>query len=299
MTEQSKNNLSDEYEYLNLLNKVLEDGTCKDDRTGTGTISLFGTKMEFDISETIPILTTKKVFYQSVIKELLWFISGETTTKFLKKNKVTFWDANTSREFLDKKGLTHFEEGELGAGYGFQWRHFGTEYKGPHENYQGCGVDQLQEAINLLKNDPFSRRIIVSAWNPSDLDKVALPPCHCFFQFNCVEIDGEKYLDCLLYQRSGDMFLGVPFNIASYSILTYMIASLVDMKPRKFVHMIGDTHIYTNHIEQVKQQLEREPYPFPTLKINKDVKNIDDFKFSDFELVDYKCHPYISGAMAV
>lgn len=288
----------DETQYLNLLQKILEKGDEKSDRTGTGTLSCFGNMMEFDISKSIPLLTTKKVFVQSIIKELLWFISGTSSTLPLKEQGVNFWNENTSREFLNNIGLKHFSVGELGVGYGFNWRHYGATYDGPGD-YSGQGVDQLQNVIDDLKTNPSSRRLIVNAWNPAELDNVALPPCHMIFQFNSVKIDGQRYLDCMMIQRSGDMFLGIPFNIASYSILTYMIAHLTDMKPRKFVHVIGDAHIYKNHVEQVKLQLDRSTFPFPILTFARDVKNIDDFKLEDFKIENYRCHPYIPGKMAV
>ncbi len=292
-----------EEQYLNLLQKILLEGIEKSDRTGVGTLSLFGEKLEFDISKSIPILTTKKVFWKKVLIELLWFISGDTTIKKLQEQGVHFWDANTSREFLDQRGLKHYEEGTLGPGYGFQWRNFGKSYFAEDDVSKffsdSQGVDQLANVIHLLKTDPFSRRIIITAWNPTQLDQVSLPPCHCFVQFNCVEINNEKHLDCLLVQRSCDCFLGGSFNIASYSFLTYMIAHIVGMKPRKFIHMIGDAHIYKNHIDAVKIQLQREPYEFPTLKFSRHVENIDDFKLDDLIVDNYKCHPYISAPMAI
>lgn len=324
------NVLMGEQQYLDLLQKILDTGMSKDDRTGTGTLSLFGEKMEFDISERIPILTTKRVFWKSVLKELLWFVSGSTDVKVLQDQGVKFWNENTSREFLDKRGLTHLRENDLGEGYGFLWRHFGATYVGCDHNYRKQifmrnmsekfvskgwmslrgtnieikedrwkGVDQLSNVIDLLHMDPFSRRIIISAWNPGGVDRAALPPCHCFVQFYCVELEGVKYLDCCLYQRSGDMFLGVPFNIASYSFLTYMIAHVVGMKPRKFIHMIGDSHIYKNHIDVVKEQLGRNTREFPTLRFTRDIIDIDDFRVDDFVVEGYDPYPYIGGKMAV
>ncbi len=291
--------LMGEQQYLDLLQKILDEGYEKEDRTGTGTLSLFGEKMKFDISEKIPILTTKKVFWKMVVKELLWFVSGSTDVKILQEQGVKFWNDNTCREFLDKRGLGHLREYDLGPGYGYLWRHFGGNYKGCEADYKNVGEDQLANVIHLLKTDPFSRRIIISAWNPEQVDQAALPPCHCFVQFYCVVVDGEKRLDCCLYQRSGDMFLGVPFNIASYSFLTYMIAQVVGMKPRNFVHVIGDTHIYKNHVDAVKEQLQRDVKEFPTLKFKRNVENIDGFAVDDFIVEGYDPHPYIGGKMAV
>ena len=288
-----------EDQYLNLLRKILKEGIEKPDRTGVGTYSLFGEKMEFDISKSIPILTTKKVFWKKVLIELLWFVSGKTDVDTLQKQGVRFWDANSSREFLDKRGLTHLREGDLGPIYGFNWRHFGAVYKNCDTDYTGQGIDQLKTIIDMLKNDPFSRRIILTSWNPSIIDQMALPPCHHTFQLNVVEINGEKYLDCMLIQRSGDLFLGIPFNIASYSFLTYMLAHLTGMKPRKFIHIIGDAHVYKNHIDAVKKQLERESKEFPTLKFSRDIKDIDDFQVDDFIVENYNSHPYISAIMAI
>ena len=288
----------DEYQYLNLLKKILQEGDEKQDRTGTGTLSCFGEKMEFDISESIPILTTKKMLYDKIIIELLWMISGSTDVNVLKKQNVHFWDANSTREFLDSRGLYEIEEGDIGPGYGFQWRHFGERYKGCKEKYKG--IDQLQNMIDLLKQDPFSRRIMLSSWNPSDLDSMALPPCHYCFQLNVVEIDGVKYLDCLLNQRSGDMFLGVPFNIAFYSILTYMLANITGMRPRRLIHVIGDAHIYKNHICQVFEQIKRIPKKFPQLRFkNKTYESIDDFKPEDFIIENYTSHQFIKANMAI
>ena len=289
-----------EFQYLNLLTQTL-NGIEKEDRTGTGTLSTFGVKMEFDISENIPILTTKKVLWEKILIELLWFINGDTNVATLQSQGVQFWDANTSREFLDQRGLTHYKEGDLGPGYGAQWRHWGAKYTGCDANYRDPwqGIDQLSNVIRMLKEDPYSRRIIMTAWNPTQLDEIALPPCHILVQFNVVNIDGQKYLDCLLFQRSGDLFLGVPFNIASYSFLTYMIAHVVgDLKPRKFIHVIGDAHIYKNHIDAVKKQISRTPYDFPTLTFRRKISNIDDFKVDDFIITNYKYHPYISAPMA-
>lgn len=285
----------DEYQYLDLIREILEKGKVKGDRTGTGTKSLFGAQCRYSLRDQFPLLTTKRVFWRGVAQELLWFIKGSTSAKELSDKGVHIWDANCSRQFLDGRGLTHYEEGELGPVYGFQWRHFGAEYKGMHHDYTGEGVDQLQQVIDTIKNNPDDRRIILSAWNPPDLPKMALPPCHAFAQFYVCE--GE--LSCQLYQRSADMGLGVPFNIASYALLTYMIAHITGLKPGDFIHTLGDAHVYMNHLEPLKQQLERIPRPFPKLVIKRKVESIDDFTFEDFEIVDYKPYPKIKMDMAV
>jgi len=285
----------DEYQYLNLIGQILEYGNKKGDRTGVGTKSIFGVQMRFNLRDQFPLLTTKRVFWRGLAEELLWFVSGCTNAKKLSEKKVHIWDANGSRAFLDSRGLQHREEGDLGPVYGFQWRHFGAEYVDMHTDYSGKGVDQLAEVIHTIKTNPNDRRIIMSAWNPPDLPKMALPPCHAFVQFYVC--NGE--LSCQLYQRSGDMGLGVPFNIASYSLLTYMIAHICDLKPGDFVHTLGDAHVYLNHIEPLKEQLKRTPRPFPTLEIVRNVREIDDFKIEDFVLHGYKPHPKIQMDMAL
>lgn len=287
-----------EQQYLNILENILRQGDLKDDRTGVGTLSLTGQKMEFDISQSFPILTTKKILWDKVLIELLWFISGSTDVNILKNQNVHFWNANTTRDFLDNRGLNNLREGDIGAGYGHQWRHFDAEYKGCDEDYTNKGIDQLTTVINTLKNDPFSRRIFLSAWNPKQLNDMALPPCHLSFQCIVTEKNNEKFLDLILYQRSGDMFLGVPFNITSYCALTYMLCHLTGMKPRKFIHFIGDAHIYKNHIEAVKIQLSRTPYEFPKLSFKRTIKDIDDFKIDDFIIENYQHHPFIKAPMA-
>ncbi len=287
-----------EYQYLNLMKTIVDSGEPKADRTGTGTNSIFGTRMEFDISERIPILTTKQIYYDKIIKELLFFISGKTDTKILEDGGVNFWKPNTRRGFLDEQGL-EYEEGDMGPGYGFQWRHWGADYKGADVDYRNQGIDQLANLIKELKENPKSRRHILSSWNVGDLAKMALPPCHMVAQFN---VSGDrKYLDCQLYQRSGDFFLGVPFNIASYAIFTHMIGHVVGLKPRKLILVVGDAHIYNNHGIQVRKQLGRTPRPFPTLKFRKSAKihEIDDFDFDSFVIEGYTSWPYISAKMAV
>jgi thymidylate synthase len=261
--------------YHDLLRHILSNGTQKTDRTGTGTISVFGYQMRFDLSEGFPLVTTKKVHLKSIIHELLWFLKGETNIAYLKDNGISIWN-----EWAD-------ENGELGPVYGKQWRSW--------EGANGVVVDQVKDLIDQIKKNPDSRRLIISAWNVADLPKMALMPCHSLFQFYVA--DGK--LSCQLYQRSADVFLGVPFNIASYALLTMMIAQVCDLEPGDFVHTFGDVHIYNNHIEQVNLQLSRTPYPLPQMKINPDVKNIFDFKFDDFTLENYQSHPAIKAPVAV
>jgi len=287
--------LHDEYQYLKAIREIMEKGVAMDDRTGVGTVSVFGDMMRFDLRKSFPLLTTKRTFWRGVVEELLWFVKGDTNGKHLSEKGVKIWDANGSREFLDKRGLSHREEGDLGPVYGFQWRHFGAKYVDMHTDYTGQGVDQLAECVRKIKEDPTDRRILLSAWNPADLSLMALPPCHMFCQFYVA--NGE--LSCLMYQRSCDMGLGVPFNIASYSLLTCMVAQVCGLKPGDFVHSLGNAHVYKNHIEPLKTQLERTPRPFPTLRVNADVKDIDGFQASDFELVGYNPHGKIAMDMAV
>jgi len=287
--------LHEEYQYLNLVREICEKGYRGDDRTGTGTVSLFGTAMRYDLRKSFPVLTTKRVFWRGVLEELLWFVKGDTNANNLAEKNVKIWDGNGSREFLDKRGLSHREVGDLGPVYGFQWRHFGAKYVDMHTDYTGQGVDQLAECIKKIKEDPTDRRILLSAWNPADLSLMALPPCHMFCQFYVA--NGE--LSCLMYQRSADMGLGVPFNIASYALLTCMMAQVCGLKPGEFIHNMGNCHVYANHIEPLKTQLDRTPRPFPILKMNPDVKDIDGFKASDFELLGYSPHGKIAMDMAV
>lgn len=285
----------EEYLYLQMIDEIMKTGFESIDRTNVGTKSLFGKSMRYDLRKSFPLLTTKRVFWRGVVEELLWFVKGDTNAKNLSDKGVKIWDANGSREFLDKRGLSHREEMDLGPVYGFQWRHFGAKYVDMHTDYTGQGVDQLAECIKTIKNNPSDRRIIMSAWNPADLTLMALPPCHMFCQFYVA--NGE--LSCLMYQRSADMGLGVPFNIASYSLLTCMIAQVCDLKPGEFIHTMGNTHVYLNHQEPLKVQLERTPRPFPVLKMNPEKKDIDSFEFSDFELVGYSPHKKIEMEMAV
>lgn len=288
----------EEYHYLNALSYVMENGDSKPDRTGVGTKSIFSAIMEFDISKRLPVITTKKVPFDKILRELLFFISGKTDTKILEDQKVGIWKENTSTSFLKDRKL-EYEDGDMGPLYGWQWRHWGAEYDGCDKDYSGQGIDQLQNLIDNIRSDPHSRRHILSAWNVSDLDKMVLPPCHLLAQFY---VSGDrKYLDCQLYQRSGDLFLGVVWNITSYCLLTYMIAHITGLKPRKFSHVIGDAHIYNNHFDQVTKQLSRTPRPFPTLRFRKAAKlhEIDDFDFDSFILEGYTSWPIISAPMAV
>jgi len=285
----------EEYEYMDLINDIMDNGKVKTDRTGTGTISRFGAQMRFSLRESFPLLTTKRVFWRGVAEELIWFIKGSTNGNDLSAKKIRIWEPNGTKDFLEKRGLGHRDEGDLGPVYGFQWRHFGAKYVDMHTDYTGQGFDQLADVINTIKTNPDSRRIIMSAWNPPDLALMALPPCHTMCQFFVV--DGE--LSCQLYQRSGDMGLGVPFNIASYALLTVMIAHICDLKPGDFVHTLGDAHVYSNHVDPLKEQMKREPRAFPTLNIKRKVTSIDDFTFDDFELEGYKPHPKIKMDMAV
>ncbi len=262
-------------QYLDLMQHVLENGTKKDDRTGTGTLSVFGHQMRFDLAKGFPLVTTKKCHLRSIIHELLWFLKGDNNIKYLNDNKVTIWD-----EWAD-------EEGDLGPVYGVQWRSWPSP--------DGKTIDQIETLMKNLKENPDSRRHIVSAWNVADLDKMALAPCHTLFQFYVA----DNKLSCQLYQRSADIFLGVPFNIASYALLTMMIAQVCGYELGDFVHTFGDAHLYLNHLDQAKEQLSRTPYPSPQMKINPDVKNLLDFRFEDFELVGYQAHPHIKAPVAI
>ncbi|TNN65838.1 Thymidylate synthase [Liparis tanakae] len=315
----------DERGYLDQIEFIMQHGRGKGDRTGTGVVSVFGAQSRFSLRDQFPLLTTKKVFWRGILEELLWFVKGSTNAKELSEKGVKIWEANGSRDFLDNLGFRDREEGDLGPVYGFQWRHFGAEYSDMHADYTGQGVDQLQQIIDTIKKNPEDRRIIMCAWNPKDLPLMALPPCHALCQFYVC--DGE--LSCQLYQRSADMGLGVPFNIASYALLTYMIAHITGLKPGDFVHTLGDAHIYVNHIEALQVQLsvcqlsvcllsicllpvcfltrssclalqlQREIRPFPKLKILRKVESINDFRAEDFEICDYNPHPAIKMQMAV
>ncbi|UDF02897.1 thymidylate synthase [Asticcacaulis sp. AND118] len=263
-----------EYQYLNLLSDLLDNGVTRMDRTGTGTIGLFGRQIRFDLSKGFPLLTTKKVHFKSVAVELLWFLRGDTNVKYLHDHKVSIWD-----EWAD-------ENGDLGPVYGKQWRSWAAP--------DGRSIDQMAQLVENLKTNPYSRRHVISAWNPSEVDDMALPPCHCLFQFFVA--DGK--LSCQLYQRSADIFLGVPFNIASYALLTHMVAQAVGLQVGDFVHSFGDVHLYLNHVEQARTQLTRDPLPFPALKLA-DKKDLFGFDYADLELIDYQSHPALKAAVAV
>jgi thymidylate synthase len=262
-------------QYLDLLSQVRHEGLRKEDRTGTGTLSLFGAQMRFDLSEGFPLMTTKKLHVKSIIHELLWFLQGSTNTRYLKEHGVTIWD-----EWAD-------ENGDLGPVYGKQWRSWPTR--------SGAEVDQIAALVEGIKQNPDSRRHIVSAWNVGEIPNMALPPCHCLFQFYV----GDGRLSCQLYQRSADVFLGVPFNIASYALLTMMMAQVCGLAPGDFVHTLGDTHLYLNHLDQARLQLTRKPYPLPVMRINPEVGSIFDFSYQDFELLDYQAHPHIKAEVSV
>jgi len=271
-------------QYLDLMRHVMENGAQKHDRTGTGTLSVFGYQMRFNLQEGFPLVTTKKLHLKSIIHELIWFLSGDTNIRYLKENGVRIWD-----EWADA-------EGNLGPVYGYQWRNWPKP--------DGGHIDQISQVVKTIKNNPDSRRIMVSAWNVADVDQMALPPCHSLFQFYVQPADASKgetrgKLSCQLYQRSADIFLGVPFNIASYALLTMMVAQVCDLDYGDFIHTLGDAHLYNNHLEQATLQLSREPRPLPTMKINPDVKDIFGFKFEDFTLQNYDPWPHIKGAVAV
>jgi len=262
-------------QYLDLMRHILDNGVKKEDRTGTGTVSVFGHQMRFNLADGFPLVTTKKLHLRSIIHELLWFLRGDTNVKYLHDNNVTIWD-----EWAD-------DNGDLGPVYGYQWRSWPTA--------DGRHIDQISEVLAQLRNNPDSRRIIVSAWNVGEIQRMALPPCHAFFQFYVA----EGKLSCQLYQRSADIFLGVPFNIASYALLTMMIAQVCGLELGDFIHTLGDAHLYLNHLEQTQEQLSRAPYPLPTMKLNPEIKSLFDFTFDDFELSNYQHHPHIKAPVAV
>ena len=323
----------EEHQYLDLIRTILLRGEHRPDRTGTGTLSLFAPlQLRFSLSQPspttpgahipiLPLLTTKRVFLRAVTTELLWFIAGSTTSRPLSEAGIHIWDGNGSREFLDKSGFTQREEGDLGPVYGFQWRHFGAEYVDPHADYVGKGVDQIKEIVRKLKTNPYDRRIILSAWNVADLGKMALPPCHMFAQFYVSFPDAVRgeaalqnvarngnphkqkgHLSCLLYQRSCDMGLGVPFNIASYALLTHMLAHACDLVPGELIHTMGDAHVYLDHIDALKEQLQREPREFPTLNVKREDRGsgeMDGWKVEELDVLGYRPHGGIKMKMSV
>lgn len=287
-------NNNEEQQYLDLIKEVLKVKDLKNNRTGIPTLSLFGKHLRFNLSNNVlPVLTTKKVNFKAVVGELIWMLKGQTDNSILKKQGINIWSANSSKNFLKKNNLP-YEEDDIGPGYGFQWRHWGAKYIDCKTNYKGQGFDQISNVIDLIKNDPNNRRIIINAWNVSDLNKMALPPCHCFTQFY---VDGD-YLSSVMYQRSADIGLGVPFNICSEALKLYIISKLTNKKPLYFNYMLGDYHIYENHIEGLKKQIELQPFNFPTIKI-KEFNSIDDLTIDHFELNNYVHHVPIKLEMAV
>ncbi|KAF8585864.1 thymidylate synthase [Ramaria rubella] len=298
--------LHEEEQYLNLIRTILNTGSHRPDRTGTGTISLFAPpSFRFSLTDaTLPLLTTKRVFLRGIIEELLWFVRGATDSTLLSARGIKIWDGNGSREFLDKRGLTGRRIGDLGPVYGFQWRHYGARYEDCDKDYTGEGVDQLKEVIRKIKEDPTDRRIIMSAWNPADIPRMALPPCHMFCQFYVhlpppESPTSKPKLSCLMYQRSADLGLGIPFNIASYALLTHMIAKVTDTEPHELIIQLGDAHVYKDHVDALQVQLKRDPRPFPTLRWARDVQDIESFEAGDFIVKDYNPHATIVMKMSV
>lgn len=286
---------SDEQQYLNLIKKILESGETRETRNSK-TISCFSEKLDFDISTSIPFITTKKLAWKTVIKELLWFLSGSTDNQKLLDQNVKIWIGNSTREYMDSIGFNDRQVNDLGPVYGHQWRHFNAVYIDEKTDYTNKGVDQIQEVLHLLKTDPMSRRIILSAWNPSQIREMNLPPCHMFCQFY---VSSNQELSCQMYQRSADVGLGLPFNIASYAVLTYILGKLTNLKPKKLSIIIGDAHIYENHIDTLKEQIIREPFLFPSLEINskKEFSKVEDFEIDDFILNNYNYHETLKMEM--
>ena len=296
LVKNSYKNKHPEYQYIDLINDIIENGGVVDARNGN-TLCSIGAAMHFSLeNNSIPILTTKKVAIKTCLKELLWFIRGQTNNEILKKQNVRIWDLNATREFLDSRGLFDNEENDLGPIYGHQWRHFNASYTNCHDDYNNKGIDQLEKVINDLKNPKtrYSRRHIVCAWNPCQLDEMALPPCHVLFQFHVTQDDK---LSCTLYQRSGDVGLGVPFNIFSYSAFTHLIAHHCGLKPYEFIYFLGNAHIYENHVDALKEQVTKTPYEFPTISINSIKENINDYELNDFEINNYVCHEKVKMDM--
>ncbi len=290
----------EEQKYLDLIKKIIDEGEIRETRNSI-TKSIFGEKLEFDISNSIPFITTKKLAWKTVIKELLWFLSGSTDNNKLVQQNVKIWNGNSTREYMDSIGFTEREVGDLGPIYGHQWRHFNAEYKNQNTDYTDKGIDQIKYVIDLLNNDPFSRRILFSAWNPCQIDQMNLPPCHIMAQFyvSVNKETGEKEISCQMYQRSADIGLGLPFNIASYAVLTYILGKICNLKPKKLIMVIGDAHIYNNHEESLKEQINRKPFNFPKLTINdeKEYKKVEDFVIDDFLIENYAYHEIIKMDM--
>jgi len=297
----------EEHQYLELIRRVLDSGETRPDRTGTGTLSIFAPpSFRFSLADmTLPLITTKKTFHRGILEELLWFVHGKTDSTILSKRGVKIWDGNGSRAFLDGRGLSHRREGDLGPVYGFQWRHFGAKYEDCDADYEGKGVDQLQECIRKIKENPTDRRIIMSAWNPADIPQMALPPCHMMCQFYVhlppsTDPTARPKLSCLMYQRSADLGLGIPFNIASYAMLTHMVAQVTDTDAHELIIQLGDAHVYKDHVDALEHQLKREPRPFPKLRWGREgIKDIEEFKFEDFVIDGYDPHPAIAMKMSV
>ncbi|KAJ7227352.1 thymidylate synthase/dCMP hydroxymethylase domain-containing protein [Mycena pura] len=298
----------EEQQYLDLIRRVLDTGAPRPDRTGTGTLSLFAPPaLRFSLANcTLPLLTTKRTFLRGIVEELLWFVRGATDSELLSAKGVKIWDGNGSIAFLEKRGLGHRRAGDLGPVYGFQWRHFGARYVDCETDYTGQGVDQLRECIRKIKEDPTDRRIILSAWNPADIPQMALPPCHMLCQFYVhlppadAPVTEKPRLSCLMYQRSADLGLGIPFNIASYALLTHMIAQVTGTDAAELIIQLGDAHVYRDHVEALEVQLAREPKPFPTLRwAREDIDDIEKFEYSDFVVEGYECHPSIPMKMSV
>ncbi|KAH7907122.1 thymidylate synthase/dCMP hydroxymethylase domain-containing protein [Hygrophoropsis aurantiaca] len=293
----------EEYQYLHLVKRVIDTGESRPDRTGTGTLSIFAPpNLRFSLADaTFPLLTTKRTFLRGIVEELLWFVRGATDAKQLSDKGIKIWDGNGSKEFLEKRGLGYRREGDLGPVYGFQWRHFGAQYVDCDTDYSGKGVDQLKECIRKIKQDPTDRRIILSAWNPADIPLMALPPCHmmCQFYVHLSSSSTKPKLSCLMYQRSADLGLGIPFNIASYALLTHMIAHVTDTDPHELIIQLGDAHVYKDHSSALETQLAREPKPFPKIKWRRKVEDIDNMDSEDIIIEGYDPHPAIAMKMSV
>lgn len=285
-----------EYQYIECIKDILNNGHRGDDRTGVGTKSVFGRQFKWDLADSFPLFTTKRMYFRGIVEELLWFLRGETDNRILQEKNVHIWDGNTSRDFLDKNGLDYLEEGDGGKIYGFQMRHYGAEYIDCETNYEGVGYDQVKEALRMIKEEPTSRRIIINLWNATDLKEMALPPCLFFYQFR---VYGNR-LHCHIVNRSNDMALGHPWNVATGALITYIFAHLTGLKPGELTHTVSDAHIYLNHLEKIEEQLDRKPFAFPHLHIkDRDQEEVEDFIYSDFDLMGYECHPTIKMKMNI